>query len=146
MNYQSAVKEAETNNIHIEPHVIPLGMAWRMSGGDVVEDITWSDVCAQTPLKLDDSELAWLEEQSPENRLQFLVEELGYAGVLLMVTSAKQLGESGGWRYIESYAYLADPDREQVGAEIGKLVERVLVSWREEGKCSIPHMRGGGSP
>ena len=135
MNYWSAVKLAQGRRICIQPHVIPLGLAFGMVDStdiEVVENITWSAVAAQTDLKLDDSDLAWLESQDSHERLRFLVEELGYKGVLLMVTS-KQIGKSGYCRYSEGYHYLADPSWNQVGTELGKLVDRVLASWWEAG-------------
>lgn len=135
MKYWNAVKLAGDDGICIQPHVIPLGMAWRMvesTDAEVVENITWSAVSAQTHLRLTDSELARLESQPSVNKLKFLVEELGYKGILLIVTS-RQIGESGYCRYVEGYHYLANPDWSEVGTELGKLVDRVLASWREAG-------------
>lgn len=138
MNYFAAVEKAEAGGICIQPHVIPLGMAWKMvdsSDVDVVEEIHWDLVCKQTNLRLDESEIVWLEEQSPENRLRFLVEELGHTGVLLMVASTKQIGESDHCQYSESYAYLLDPDWAEVGVELGALIQRVLASWEDKDKA-----------
>lgn len=138
MNYWDTVKLARDNEICIQPHVIPIELCWRMvdsSDVDFVENITWSDVIAQTELKLDDSDLAWLEEQSPDKQLQFLEEELGYKGVLLVATSTKQFGESGYYYYFEGYAYLPDPDWAQIGTELGKLIQRVLASWKDKDRA-----------
>lgn len=133
MKYLDAIKEAEANNLHIEPHVIPLGMAWRVAGYtnvEVVRDINWSAVSEQTDLKLAD-DIYWLEAQPADKQLEYLVKELGYKGVLLIVTSTKQIDNSGRCRYSEGYDYLPNPDWNDVGIAVGLLVERVIASWQE---------------
>ena len=136
MNYLDAVKLAGDDGIYIQPYVIPLGIAWGMVNStdiEVVENITWSAVSAQTSLMLTDRELAQLESQPSVHKLKFLVKELGYRGVLLKVASSKPHGSSGLYHRCDAYAYLADPEWHEVGTELGKLVDRVLASWREAG-------------
>lgn len=136
MKYSDVVKLGEINNIHIETHVIPLGMAWRVVdyNAEVITDIKWSDVSVQTDLRLTEDILDRLKFLivCPDEQLEIIVKELGYKGVLIVVATTKQLDNSGRRRrYTQHYAYLADPEWSEVGTEMGLLVERVIASWHE---------------
>ena len=135
MNYSDVVKLARNNGICIQPHIIPLGLIWNSPNlhfSEVYEDIDWQAVAAQTSMDLSEDDLEELDSMDHSEWFEFLANELGFQGVLIYVASTKLAGSPNTYRCSDAYAYLADPDWEQVVAEIDKLVDRVMASWRED--------------
>lgn len=134
MKYLDVVKLAQSRGICIQPHIIPLGLIWNrtiLSFSEVYEDINWQAV-AQTSMNLTEDDLEELDSMDHSEWFEFLANELGFKGVLIYVASTKLAGSPNRYRCSNAYAYLADPDWNQVGAEIDRLVDQVMASWRED--------------
>ena len=136
MNYWNTLEAAK--GISLKTYVVSLGLgrnAGNFNDTEPSDTIIWSAVSAQTDMYLTEAQIDWLHwNLSASQWIDYLANELGYKGVLLVVSGRKY---DGRWcSDFQGYHYLADPDWAQIGTELGRLVEQVLASYGAGGEVA----------